>query len=296
MTASITFNPISTTVASGSFNAESTGFIQGTMLDDPAVRYQMAGGILASSETLPMWGGCAITEDVTGGTNSYVGTPGNPNNALGGQIFRATALTGSKAITGFSVSNQNSSMLTTPQSPVPLTASGMQVNFLRLGTNARIIVAADPILAALGGTAIITTAVAWDFVNQQLIPQVTTINVSSGTYNSTTGLVTLTLASAPGISPGDSFTIAGITGTGSVASLNGTFTAATGTTGTTLTYFIATTLTLTITAATGTFTTGSALSVKLLEVLPGNSMTVTYNATTGFATWNRSGTTAVILI
>ena len=36
--------------------------------------------------------------------------------------------------------------------------------------------------------------------------------------------------------------------------------------------------------------------LRVLDVLVGNSMTVNYNSVTGFATWNRSGTIAIILI
>jgi hypothetical protein len=71
--------------------------------------------------------------------------------------------------------------------------------------------------------------------------------IVSGSYNSGTGLVTLTLSTASGIGPGDSAIIASATGTGSFASINGTQTAGLGTTGTTLTFTIATGLTMTIT-------------------------------------------------
>ena len=45
--ANITINPSLTSNALGSFNIASTGYIQGTALDNPAVRYQLAGGVLA---------------------------------------------------------------------------------------------------------------------------------------------------------------------------------------------------------------------------------------------------------
>lgn len=294
MSAQVTINPVLTTNAAGSFNVESVGFIQGMMMDDPAIRFALAGGILAGTETTPMWGGVGIYELVAGGSTGYVGTPGGPSGTLGGQVGRATALTGSKALTGFSVFNQAYGMINSPQSPVPLAGSSMSINFFRLGSGARIAVKCDAVLASLAGTDIINTAVAWDFVNQQLIPQVTSIAVSSGSYAGST--ITLVLASDPGISVGDAFTIAGITGTGSFAAANGTFTAIAGTTGTTLKYTVASGLTLTIDNSSGTFTTGSALAVKVLDLNIGNSMTVTYDATTGFATWNRNGNSALILI
>ena len=69
------------------------------------------------------------------------------------------------------------------------------------------------------------------------------MTISSGTYNSTSGLVTLTVSNSNTIqyigSNGlqGSFTVSGLTGTGgSLSSLNGNWYAAPGTTGTTLTY------------------------------------------------------------
>lgn len=73
--------------------------------------------------------------------------------------------------------------------------------------------------------------------------------ISAASYNSGTGVVTATISSAlPGIGVGDQVFIRGLTGTGSFASANGAMVAATGTSGTTLKYTIATGLTLTLTA------------------------------------------------
>ena len=41
MTAQITINPVLTTNAAGSFNIKSSGYIQGTILDDPAIRFRI---------------------------------------------------------------------------------------------------------------------------------------------------------------------------------------------------------------------------------------------------------------
>lgn len=73
------------------------------------------------------------------------------------------------------------------------------------------------------------------------------VSISSGSYNSGTGLVTLTLPSDVFAAPGSSVTVSGATGTGSFSGINGTFTAGPGTGGTTLSYMIATGLTMTIT-------------------------------------------------
>ena len=293
MVANVSFNPMVTTNAAGSFNVTSSGYIQGTALNDPSIRNQLAGGQLALTETLPMWGGVGISENIPS-----LATEGDyVNSRLGGQVGRATSLTQTAAggLTGFSVFDQNNSAITTPQSPVPLVGSGMTFNFYRLGSGARIIVAADPALVSLDGGPI-GAQVSWDFANQLLVPYLGTLTVNSGTYNSTTGIVSLTMAATPTYSAGDAV-ITTLTGTGSVASLNGTFTILS-VVGSVITYQAATGLTLTITGGTLTLGSGasSALNVRVLEVVASNNMTVNYNAATGFATWNRSGSAAVILI
>jgi hypothetical protein len=73
-------------------------------------------------------------------------------------------------------------------------------------------------------------------------------DIVSGTYNGGTGLVTLTLNQTLGVAPGDAVTVSGATGTGSVSAIDGTWPAAAGTTADTLTFFVATGLTMTITA------------------------------------------------
>jgi len=364
-------NPYITTVGQGLFDgATSYGGTQGTAESDPATRFALRSGILSINETLPMWGGVALYEAIPG-------LASNPNDSLGPIMGRATTVTGgSYPIAGFSVFDQAYGMITSPQSPVPTIGSYGQVMSYRLGSGARIWLQCDPLLASLEGTAI-SSPVGWDLVNQQLIPSTGSINVSSGTYdgaltissgtyNSTTGLVVLTLsaashlvpgntftisgatgtgsfaqingtktavattsgatvsfyvstgltmtitggtlnsglvvltlASAPGISVGDSFTIASVTvtGTGGTAAINGTFTAVAGTTGTTLAYQTTTGLSLTITSSTGTFTTGTALpNVSILRFAIGNSKTVNYSSSTGFATWNFAGSAALVQI
>ena len=69
--------------------------------------------------------------------------------------------------------------------------------------------------------------------------------VSSGTYNSGTGVVSLALSSALNLSPGLQISV-NVSGTGAVASANGIVTAGAGTSGSTLNYTIATGLTMAI--------------------------------------------------
>src|SRR6185437_13364489 len=227
MVANISYNPYQTTTAAGSFQIDSTGYIQGVMLDDPAIRYALAGGVLANSETIPMWGGVGISEVVPGAS-------GTPNSALGGQITRATTLTAAAAgqLTGFSVFNQDHAMVNSPQSPVPLAGSGMLVNFFRLGSGARIAVACDPSLVSLEGS-VITSQVSWDFHNQVLQPygaSTPAYSLSSVTWANTNGgqLTGVASVATPVGGVGDAVNISGATnsGTGGAAAINANFTVA----------------------------------------------------------------------
>jgi len=162
MVANIAFNPLLQTNAAGMFTIESDGFVVGTAMPDPAVRFQLAGGWLATTETLPMYGGLAISDI-----------------ALGGIIGRGTvapATGGAGVITGFSVFDQNYAAVNTPQSPVPVVGSGGLVNFYRLGSLARVALAADPALAAAveTGTTPITVPLYWDATNLRVTATVGT--------------------------------------------------------------------------------------------------------------------------
>ena len=297
MSATINVNPTLTTNAAGSFSITTAGLIQGTAYDDPAVRNELAGGVLNSTETLPMWGGVGIYELIPSGISGYAPSQTGFESALGTIVGRASANTGSKALAGFSVFNQAHAMINTPQSPVPAALNGMNVEFYRFGSNARIVVACDPSLASLEG-GITAAQVSWDYVNQILVPYVGTLTISSGTYNNTTGVVTLTMSAPITFSPGDAIIVSGLTGT-SITGQNGTFTALAGTTGSTVVYNPGAGLGAT-TITGGSLTLGSgastALAARVLYIDLGNSMTVSYNATTGFVTWNRTGNAAVILI
>lgn len=293
MTANVTFSPYLQSVGNaGLFNVSSKGLRQGTAYPDPATRYALRTGVLAAAETLPMWGGVGIFENVPSYSNTQ------PNSALGVTVGRADSLTGSKALAGFSVFDQAYGMITTPQSPVPLIGSYGQVMSYALGSRARIAVACDASLIDLWAGPI-GAQVSWDFVNQRLVPYLGTLTISSGTYNNTTGVVTLTMSAPITFGVGDSIVVSGLTGTGAYASLDGTFTALAGTTGSTVVYNAGASLgASTITGGSLTLGSGasSALPVKVLDVQQNNCETVSCDPATGFATWNYDGCAAVIQI
>lgn len=153
----VSFNPFITTNAPGTFTTSVDGMIQGVAQDDPAMRNQLAGGVLSSSELLPMFGGVPISEYIPA-----VG-PGAPDPSLGNIIMRATDAAN---VTGISVFNQAHHAINTPQSQAPQIFPGMTMHFYRLGTLARIPMAADPALMAnVPGLIIVPTALFWDDVN-----------------------------------------------------------------------------------------------------------------------------------
>lgn len=286
----LSFSPYAQTNGNaGLFNTTSNGVRQGTAYADPSTRYRLRAGLLSQNETLPMWGGVGVYAFVPGGS-------GNPSYALGTIVGRATALTGTYKLAGFSVFDEAYGMVTTPQQTVPLIGSGGQVNWYPLGSLARIAVACDPSLVDLRG-ANISPQVSWDFTNQLLVPYLGSQTISSGTYNSTTGLVTLTMAVSQTFDAGDSITLASLTGTGGYASLDGTWTS-TVVSGTTVEFVGPTGLGAT-TITGGTLTVGgsadAALPVEVLDVMSSNCETVDYVSATG-ATWDYNGAAAIIQI
>ena len=299
MTASIAFNPFVVTVGNdGLFNTQSRGLRQGTAYPDPATRYALRQGLLDDTETLPMWGGVGIYENIPGAS-------GGPNPTLGVIVGRATGPTGSKALAGFSVFDQAYNMVTSPQSPVPLAGSGNTVMSYALGSRARIAVKCDPALIDLIGDPI-GSSVSWDYVNQLLVPYSAaayTVNATGSSYDSGTGIVTLKATAAlTTVDPGDAIVVSALTGTGGdLATANGTYTVLTKPATDTITYAIATGLTIssitggTVTPGSGTGST-TILPVKVLDIQETNCMTVDYDVDTGFATYNFDGCCAVIQI
>lgn len=291
MPSAITLNPAVTTNAAGTFAVSSSGYIQGTTLQDPNVRNQLAGGILGPNETLPMWGGVAIND-----TTAPVGTATNlPEQSLGGYVTRATNINTTGAaggVTGFSVFDQDHAMVLVPGAPIPLASPGMMVNFYRLGSNARVVVACDPALAnsLLGNPT--PQQVSWDFNAQMLIQYNAGYPANVITAASwSAGQTTWTTTTNHGVAVGEHFTISGMTPAG----YNGDFVAVTGTATNSLVANVAanpgaSTVQGTLVAG------GGALPCRVINVNPSNSMVVVYNAVTGANSWNYTGCAAVILI
>lgn len=285
--ANLSLNPMATTNAAGSFGVQSDGFIQGVALDDPANRFNLASGTVAATETKPLWGGLPVAELL----------PGVKSSPRGSTIRRAVSLA---ELEGFTVFNQAHNGLTTPQSPVPLYASGMSVSFYRLGSNMRVPLKASVQVVALGTAgASVKTALAWDFVNDRVTTAAAAafagsdIATSSVTYSN--GVATATTASAHGLTAGQYVKISGV----APAAYNGTVVVLSVPTATTFTYAPAN-------APGGSATTQGTigavaqaditLPVKVLSIENGNSKTVSYDSTTGFLTWKNDDACALVLL
>lgn len=320
MVATVSINPIVTTNGFGAFTTQNDGDVQGTFMDDPAVRFALRGGILATTETLPMWGGVAVSELVP--TPSVTTADASLGTILGrATTFAVGNVTG--ALTGFSVFNQAHNMILTPQSPVPLAGSGQSVHYFRIGSGARIAVACDPSLVSLDG-GLTSQNVGWDFNSQRLVNYVTTtsgtgVTISSATWTSTAGgvmTITTSVAVTAVAGVGDALNISGATntGTGGATVVNGNFIVSSFNSATNFSVFLpaASGVVSTIGGTAGTWlvnepsgsltsqssTQGAGLQfpARVDRVSAGNSMIVAYNTATGFATWTFNGSTAIITI
>lgn len=285
--ANLSLNPMATTNAAGSFGVQSDGFIQGVALDDPANRFNLASGTVATTETKPLWGGLPVAELL----------PGVNSSPRGSTIRRAVSLA---ELEGFTVFNQAHNGLTTPQSPVPLYASGMSVSFYRLGSNMRVPLKASAQVVALGTAgASVKTPLAWDFVNNQVTTAAAAafagadIDTTAVTYSN--GVATATTASAHGLTAGQYVKISGV----APDAYNGTVVVLTVPSTTTFTYTPAS-------APGGSATTQGTigavaqaditLPVKVISIESGNSKTVSYDSATGFLTWNNTDSCALVLL
>ena len=293
MSSNISFNPFLTTNALGSFSAQSEGYVQGVAMDDPAIRNALAGGYLATAETLPMWGGVAIGESLS---------PASSNGVLGNSLARSTSIA---TITGFSVFNQAHNWVTSPQSQVPTAGAGMTIPFYRLGSRARIAVACDPSLVALDG-GLVTQQVSWDFNNSRLQAYdaaTATVSVTSMTATTAGGLATIAIVAAAATlvgAVGDAINISGAVnaGTAGNAAVNGNFLVTAFTDSTHFSIQVPAT-TGAITTITGTIVLNQgigALPCQILNINVGNSKIVAYDAINNVANWLNTGTCALIQI
>lgn len=180
-------NLMQTTSPQNSFLTQTQGYIQGVMWDDPTTQQWITTGMIAASETAPLWAGLPIVE--TGNSDTSGANQG------GSQVSLATTIAG---ISGFCIANQGYNGVITNSNNVPMFSSGMSIPLVRLHTQARIVVAVDSAAVDSLISQPITTSLGWDFTNNALTTFVSgtalpawllSINTNSKivSYNSTTG-------------------------------------------------------------------------------------------------------------
>jgi len=276
-----TWNPYAITNATDSFSVQSQGFVQGDVQADPATRFQIAGGNVALTESLPLWGGIAIYEATP---------PAQPAGGFNGSTI-GRALNASQ-ISGFSVQNGSNAAPTNPQNTAPTQAGGFGFNYVRLGSNNRVVVACSSSVLALVGS-YNPLQFSWDQTSQTLVPYAALSGSSIATVASATyanGVITFVTAAAHGLTTGNYATISGAAPIG--FNVSGPV-------------VVTNTTTFSIAAPNnpGTLTTPGVVysglggfKATLVDVNAGNSSVIVYNSTTGNASWNNSGNAALILI
>lgn len=156
MSGTISFNPFSTSTPQNTFLSPTQGYMQGLVYDDPTSRLELMGGTLAIAETIVMWGGRPIGEQINV-------TAAGASDGLGPAVASATS---TATATGWSVFNQAGSMVLIPGGAYPpVAAVGNYVSFFRYGSLARIAVACDPALVtsiSVGTNVITSQALYWD--------------------------------------------------------------------------------------------------------------------------------------
>jgi hypothetical protein len=274
----VTFNPFVITNIPDGFSVQSQGFWQGDVQADPAQRFQLAAGVVAANEVLPMWGGIAVYEQ-TPATSAAV-------SGVAPTIGRALS---APTISGFSTFQGSFSAPTTPQSTVPLQGTGGGFNFVRLGSLSRVVVACSSAVLTLAGSNN-PQNLSWDPVNQILVPfsaLTTPVAITSITWAG--GVATVT-ATAHGLVTGNFATISGAIPVG--YNVSGAVTRVSNDV-----FTIPVPIDPGPDTTPGSVTPGlGGFSATLLEVNAGNSAVVSYNSGTGFATWNTTGNAALILI
>ncbi|CAB4132085.1 hypothetical protein UFOVP136_34 [uncultured Caudovirales phage] len=160
MAFALTLDPMATNAAGDLARIQSDGLFQGQVLVNPYTNAGLDAGIIASTETYPLYAGLPVSLGI------------DTLDAKRGNVVRKSVVGGVAAgIQGFTVS-QNAGVMgfQTPTSPVPLFPQGSSINFYPLGSKARIVVQIDNTLAAtFDGTILINTPVRWDFTNDKLV-------------------------------------------------------------------------------------------------------------------------------
>jgi hypothetical protein len=160
MSGTISFNPYATSTPQNTFLNPTQGYIQGTVYDDPTARMELVGGQLSANETVVMWGGRPITEQINV-------TAAGASDGLGPIVASAVS---QPTTTGWTT--WAASMVLIPGGAFPpVAAVGNFIAFYRYGSNVRLAVACDPALVTSisgGSNSILSQSLYWDVTNYRI--------------------------------------------------------------------------------------------------------------------------------
>lgn len=152
MSGTISVNPYATTSPYPNFQLATQGGVQGLPFDDTVARLWLKEGLLASTETLPMWGGVPVNIGIN---NSGAGPAGT-----GAPVARATS---AATTNGWSTFYQMAHMVIVPGNSVPLIGVNASVGYFLNGTNIQLWVQVDPdLVAAAAGASITGLTLYWN--------------------------------------------------------------------------------------------------------------------------------------
>lgn len=287
----VSINPYAQTSApTGLFNKTSTGLVQGDTFPDPAARYKLTTGVIASDETAPMWGGIGINAKIPSLTSpSFTPTT----------ISRSDALTN---LMGFTTFTQSVNGITSPASPVPQFGSGTTLNYYRINSGARIILAIDPTFAATLDDGTIAPACSWDFTRNMIVPYAPAYadnTITGATWASTSGgRTTFTVSTDPSstLTAGDIINVEGVVATGGTGvGFNGAFVVVSTTSSTIV-------VTQAADSSPGTYSSGGTViggggqfPGRILQVATEGCKTVEYDDTNNLVTWATSGNACAVV-
>jgi hypothetical protein len=142
-----------TTVAANAFLLNSDGYTAGQFLDDPVHRYNLRSGVVASTQTIPIYGGQPISLKVP--------TPTAQGSSGLGMI--ASLATTNANIEGWCCFQQASAGIITPFSNAPLYYANNSLNFFLAGSSAAMVLPVNPAAVNTLAGGAINVPIYWNF-------------------------------------------------------------------------------------------------------------------------------------
>ena len=200
MAFNLPLNPTATTGFGNLSYPTSGGLIQGEVQENPYTSANLEAGVIASSETYPLYAGLPLSLGI-----QIAGT-----DTKGATVFKSAVGNVAAGIQAWSVSQRSGVMgFSSFTSQPPLYPQGNSINFYRSGTKGWVAVRINNTFAAtLANTNLVNTPVMWDWTNNELVAW------TSGTDAANLQLTSIRLVSVHPYDAVHTLSIAYDTGTG----------------------------------------------------------------------------------